>query len=474
MTELCEQTIHELNQRLRAMEVTSLDIVSSVAERIRAREKDVNGYITLLVDQALEQARKQPPPVPDSSPLYGIPVAIKDNICTEGVLTTCGSHILHNFISPYDAFVTKRIKAASGIIMGKTNMDEFAMGSSNETSYFGPVHNPYDLESVPGGSSGGSAAVVSYGGAIAALGSETSGSIRQPAAYCGVVGLKPTYGRVSRYGLVAHASSLDQIGVLARDVTDAAIMLAVIAGRDPQDSTSVDVQVGPYLPLDRIDEIRIGVPRECFIEGLDPRISTMIRGLLRDIAPMCAGVKDVSLPHSPAAVATYFLICMAEASSNLARYDSVRYGLRALNCASLEDQYEQTREAGFNDEVKRRILLGTYGLSKGSYEEYYGTGQKVRTLVCRDFEQVFQDVDVIVTPTSPTTAFKIGEKTNDPLAMYLEDVYTTPAALAGLPAISVPCPERVDGLPVGLQVVGRPFEEKTVLQVAREFERLSD
>jgi len=472
MSELCDRTIHELGAGLRQGEFTSSDIVKSVAARITAREPRINAYITRLVDQALEQANNLSRPSADSPALYGIPVAIKDNICTKGVLTSCGSHILSDFVSPYDAFVTERIKAAGGIIIGKTNLDEFAMGASNETSYYGPVRNPHDETRVPGGSSGGSAAAVAYGGAIAALGSDTGGSVRQPASFCGVVGLKPTYGRVSRYGLVAFASSLDQIGPLTRDVTDAAIMLQAIAGRDLNDSTSVDAPVCDFAPAADVSGIRLGLVKECFGEGLDPATGDAVQSMVKAIAPRCKQVAEVSLPHVQFAIQTYYMVCMAEASSNLARYDGVRYGLRVEGCPTLEEQYERTRGTGFNDEVKRRILLGTFGLSKGSIEEYYGTGQKVRTLIRRDFEQAFRDVDVMIAPTTPTPAFKLGEKTTDPLAMYLADIYTAAPSLAGLPAISIPCKTRVNGLPVGLQIIGRAFDEKTVLKVAYAFEQL--
>jgi aspartyl-tRNA(Asn)/glutamyl-tRNA(Gln) amidotransferase subunit A len=472
MSELCDRTIHELGAGLRQGGFSATEIVTSVAARIAAREPRVNAYITRRIDQALKQANELARPSAKSPALYGIPVAIKDNICTKGILTTCGSHILSNFISPYDAFVIERIKAAGGIIIGKTNLDEFAMGASNETSYYGPVRNPLDESRVPGGSSGGSAAAVAYGGAIAALGSDTGGSVRQPAAFCGVVGLKPTYGRVSRYGLVAFASSLDQIGPLTRDVTDAAIMLQVIAGRDLNDSTSVATPVESIVPSADVSGIRLGLAKECFGEGLDPATGDAVQAMVTAITPRCRQMTEVSLPSLRFAIQTYYMVCMAEASSNLARYDSVRYGLRVEGCATLDEQYEKTRGAGFNDEVKRRILLGTFGLSKGSIEEYYGTGQKVRTLIRRDFEQAFRDVDVIIAPTTPTPAFKLGEKAKDPLAMYLADIYTAAPSLAGLPAISIPCKTRVNGLPVGLQVIGRAFDEKTVLKVAYAFEQL--
>jgi len=474
MSELCDRTVHELIAGLRQGEFESPDIVNSVAARIAAREPTVNAYITRLTDQALEQAGKLARPDSSSSALHGIPLAIKDNICTKGVLTSCSSNILHNFVSPYDAHAVSCIKAAQGIVIGKTNLDEFAMGASTEFSHFGAAHNPLDLSRVSGGSSGGSAASVAYGGAIAALGSDTGGSVRQPAAFCGVVGLKPTYGRISRYGLVSFASSLDQIGVITRDVVDAALLLEVVAGRDERDSTSVNVPAGDFVPQDNdIQQIRIGLPRECFVEGLDPGVRSSVQEMLTAIAPHCACVSDISLPRLPHSIPTYYLICMAEASSNLARYDSVRYGLRAPDCATLEEQYERSRGLGFNDEVKRRILLGTFGLSKGSIEEYYGTGQKVRTLICQDFEQAFKSVDVIVTPTTPTTAFRVGEKLDDPLAMYLGDIYTVAPSLAGLPAISIPCRARVNGLPVGLQIIGRAFDEKTVLKVAYAFEQVA-
>lgn len=471
-------TIHELHARLRRHEISPAEILQSVDQRITEWEPKVNGYVTLLTDEAKEQAATLTTMPADASRIWGIPLAIKDNICTRGTLTTCASNILRNFVSPYDAFAVERIRQQQGIIIGKTNLDEFAMGASNETSCFGPVHNPLDGSRVPGGSSGGSAAVVAYGGAIAALGSDTGGSVRQPAAFCGIVGLKPTYGRVSRWGLVAFASSLDQIGCLTKDVRDAAIMLQVIAGRDEHDSTSVAEPVPDYFAqLERDNngtaQLRIGVPAEYFAAGLDPRIEAIIRRMLEELKPYSAGVVDVSLPHTPAAVPAYYLVCMSEASSNLARYDGVRYGYRADSCATLEEQYQRTRGAGFYDEVKRRILLGTFSLSKGSYEEYYGTGQKVRTLIREDFHRVFRQVDVIITPTTPTTAFRLGEKIDDPLAMYLGDIYTVAPSLAGLPAISIPAAERVDALPVGLQIIGRPFEELTVLKVARSLERVS-
>jgi aspartyl-tRNA(Asn)/glutamyl-tRNA(Gln) amidotransferase subunit A len=475
MTEpaLCDLTVHELARRLRACAVAPVDILASVRERIQTREGGVNAFISLFLDQAEEQARALPKPGPGDSPLFGIPVAVKDNMCFQGARTTCGSGILANFVAPYDAFVVGRLRKAQALIIGKTHMAVFAMGASGETSCFGPTRNPSDEARVPGGSSSGSAAAVAYGGAVAALGSDTGGSVRQPAGFCGVVGLKPTYGRVSRYGLVAFASSLDQIGPITRDVTDAAIMLQVIAGRDERDSTSVDRPVDDYAAglASPIADIRIGLPRETLAAGFDPGMETAFRGALKLLEPHTAGIVDTGLPSLAQAVATYYLICMAEASSNLSRYDGVRYGLR-VPTESLEEQYEQTRDQGFRDEVKRRILLGTYGLSKGYYDEYYGTGQRVRTLVRQEFGRAFEQCDVIVTPVSPTTAYKLGEKLSDPLAMYLDDTYTVPASLAGLPAIVVPLRERIRGLPGGLQIIGRPFEEKTILKVAHAFERL--
>ncbi len=408
----------------------------------------------------------------ESGELYGVPVAIKDNICEEGRLTTCCSRILEGFRPPYDATVIKRLKNAGAVIIGKTNMDEFAFGSSCETSCYYPTHNPWDLTRVPGGSSGGSSAAVSAGMVPVALGSDTGGSIRQPASLCGVVGLKPTYGRVSRYGLIAFASSLDQIGVFSRTVKDSARVLKVIAGFDEMDSTSAPVEVDDYLAyLDRsLKGITVGVPKEYFGEGIDPEVRHFVNNVkivLQDLGARC---REVSLPHTKYCVATYYIIATAEASSNLARFDGVQYGLR-VEGKDLIDMYFKTRKVGFGAEAKRRIILGTYVLSAGYYDAYYLRAQKVRALIKKDFDLVFKDCDVIMTPTSPTPAFKLGEKLNDPLAMYLSDIFTISANLAGLPAISVPCGLNSDKLPIGVQFIGKPFDEKTIFRVSYAYEQ---
>jgi aspartyl-tRNA(Asn)/glutamyl-tRNA(Gln) amidotransferase subunit A len=412
---------------------------------------------------------------PQGLPLRGIPIAVKDILCTAGIPTTCGSRILEDFIPPYDATVVARLKAAGAVILGKTNTDEFAMGSSTENSAFFPTHNPWDLERVPGGSSGGSAAAVAAGECLGALGTDTGGSVRQPAALCGIVGLKPTYGRVSRYGLIAFASSLDQVGVLTRDVTDAAILLNVIAGHDPLDSTSLDAPVPDATAAltGDIRGMRVGVPREYFIPGMQPEVEAAVRAALEKLADLGAEIVEVSLPHTDYALPVYYLIAPAEASANLARYDGVRYGLRIVG-NSLEDTYKQTRGQGFGPEVKRRIMLGTYALSAGYYDAYYLKAQKVRTLIKGDFDRAFQQVDVIVTPTSPTTAFRIGEKTDDPIQMYLSDIFTLSVNLAGICGINVPCGFDAQGLPIGLQIMGPALGETTILRVAYAYEQATD
>ncbi len=407
-------------------------------------------------------------------PLSGMPLAVKDNICTDGVPTTCSSRMLQNFVPPYDATVINRLRAQDYVLLGKTNLDEFAMGSSTENSAFGPSRNPWNLQCVPGGSSGGSAAAVAAEECVAALGSDTGGSIRQPAAFCGVVGLKPTYGRVSRYGLVAFASSLDQIGPITKNVSDAAFLLGAIAGHDPLDSTSIDRPVPDYLKaLQKRDlkRLRVGVPVEFFAEGLDPEVDRAVRSAIEELSHLGAEVKEIRLPRTDAAVAVYYVVATAEASSNLARFDGVKFGFRAKETKDLLDLYIKTRQEGFGPEVKRRIMLGTYVLSAGYYDAYYGKAQAVRTLVCQDFEAAFKEVDVIVTPTAPTPAFKLGEKSEDPLQMYLSDIFTISVNLAGLPAISLPCGFSRAGLPIGLQLIGRAFEEETVLRAAHAYEQ---
>jgi len=409
-------------------------------------------------------------------PLAGVPVAIKDVMVTKGLRTTAGSRILDKFIPPYDCTAVTRLEAAGAIVLGKTNCDEFAMGSSNENSAYGPVRNPHDKTRVPGGSSGGSAAAVAAGMAVAALGSDTGGSIRQPASLCGVVGLMPTYGRVSRYGLIAFASSLDHIGPLTKTVRDAAILLGVMAGHDPMDSTSAQVPVPDYeQELNRpVKGLKIGIAKEYFGEGLDTDVGAAVEAAIADLQKQGVDVVPISLPHTKYAVPTYYVIATAEASANLARYDGVRYGYRSANPRTLSDMYRRSRDEGFGPEVKRRIMLGTYALSAGYYDAYYLKAQRVRTLLARDFEAAFQKVDAIVTPTAPTPAFKLGEKTDDPLAMYLADIYTVTGDLVGVPGISVPCGKTRAGLPIGLQVLGRHFDEATMLRVAQAVEQRSD
>jgi aspartyl-tRNA(Asn)/glutamyl-tRNA(Gln) amidotransferase subunit A len=403
-----------------------------------------------------------------------MPIAIKDNLCTEGVTTTCSSRMLQHFLPPYDATVVAKLKEQDYILLGKTNLDEFAMGSSTEHSAFGPSRNPWNLHCVPGGSSGGSAAAVAADECVAALGSDTGGSIRQPAAFCGVVGLKPTYGRVSRYGLVAFASSLDQVGPITKDVPDAALLLGAIAGHDPMDSTSADLPVPDYTKALRkkdLKKLTVGVPTEFFTEGLDPEVEGAVRDAIGELKNLGGTIKEIHLPRTDAAIAVYYVIATAEASSNLARYDGVKFGLRAKETKDLLDLYMKTRQEGFGPEVKRRIMLGTYALSAGYYDAYYGKAQVVRTLICQDFRAAFNEVDVIVTPVTPTPAFKLGEKSEDPLEMYLSDIYTISVNLAGLPAISVPCGISKAGLPIGLQLIGRAFEEETLLRAAHAYEQ---
>lgn len=470
-------TLHELQDKFIRGEVSARDIVHAYGVRITQVETRVKAYITLLKDSAMAQAEALDQKLKAwrrTLPLMGMPLAVKDNICTEGVPTTCASRILGNFVPPYDATVIARLRANGSVLLGKTNLDEFAMGSSTENSAFGPSRNPWSLRHVPGGSSGGSAAAVAADECVAALGSDTGGSIRQPAACCGVVGLKPTYGRVSRYGLVAFASSLDQIGPITKDVTDAALMMNVIAGHDPCDSTSADVPVPDYtkaLKKKDLKKLRVGVPREYFAEGLDPEVEHAVREAIEELKRLGGEIKDVTLPTADVAIATYYLIATAEASSNLARYDGVKYGLRSKQTKDLLEMYMQTRHEGFGPEVKRRIMLGTYALSAGYYDAYYGKAQAVRTLIRRDFDAAFQEVDLLATPVMPTPAFKLGEKIEDPLQMYLSDIYTISVNLAGIPAISVPCGFSKAGLPIGLQLLGRPFEEETVLRAAHAYEQ---
>ncbi|MGD2178655.1 MAG: Asp-tRNA(Asn)/Glu-tRNA(Gln) amidotransferase subunit GatA [Anaerolineae bacterium] len=475
--ELHQLTIHEANRRLAAREFTAVELTEAILERISVTDGDVRAYLALTAETALEQARAadEARAAGKEGCLLGVPLAIKDVLCTEGIPTTAGSRILEGFVPPYDATAVRRLKEAGAVITGKTNTDEFAMGSSTENSGYFTTRNPWDLSRVPGGSSGGSAAAVAADACLAALGTDTGGSVRQPASHCGVVGLKPTYGRVSRYGLIAFASSLDQTGVLAKDVTDAAILLGAIAGHDPCDSTSVDMPVPNYATAltGDVRSVRVGVPREYFIDGMQAEVEAAVQAAVDTLAALHAEVREVSLPHTSYALPVYYLIAPAEASANLARYDGVRYGLRA-ETESLHGMYRTTRGHGFGPEVKRRIMLGTYALSAGYYDAYYLKAQKARTLIKADFDRAFEEVDVILGPTSPTTAFRIGERIDDPLQMYLSDVFTLSMNLAGICGLSLPCGLDGRGLPIGLQVTGPAFGEEQVLRVAHAYEQTTD
>ena len=477
MTELCDLTGHELADLLQRGGCTAAEIVDSVYRRIAAVDDRVKAFLLLTEDEARQQAGRVDDERQDASappPAAGVPVAVKDVLTTRGIRTTAGSKILEPYVPPYDCTAWARLKEAGAVLAGKTNCDEFAMGSSNENSAFGPVHNPWDLDRVPGGSSGGSAAAVASGMAVWGLGTDTGGSVRQPAALCGVVGLKPTYGRISRYGLIAFASSLDHVGTFTRDVRDAARLLSTIAGHDPLDATSLPDPARNY--EDGLDAgvagLRIGVLEDWLsVEGVQPGVHDVVRDAVDRLSRLGASVDVARLPHSDYALSAYYLLAPAEASSNLARYDGVRYGFRADGAADVVDMNMRTRGRGFGDEVKRRIMLGTYALSAGYYEAYYGQAQKVRTMVIRDYEAAFERFDLLVGPTAPTTAFRIGEKADDPLAMYLSDIFTIPADLAGVPAISIPCGPAPDGLPVGFQMMGRLQDEATVLRAAYALEQ---
>lgn len=478
--ELYSQTISELRDLLDRKEVSVKEVVNSIYQRIDRVEEKIKAFVTITEDKALEMAEEAQKKLnsmeaQNSKSLLGIPIAIKDNMCTKGIRTTCSSKILYNFIPPYESTVTSRLIEHGYVLIGKTNLDEFAMGSSTENSGFHVTRNPWDLERAPGGSSGGSAAAVASDECIAALGSDTGGSIRQPASLCGVVGLKPTYGRVSRYGLVAFASSLDQIGPITKNVRDAAILMNIISGHDPFDSTSVPLPVPDFTAVlgRNIKGMKIGIPREYFIEGMDKEVEISVKDAIRKLESLGAIPVEVSLPHTGYAVATYYVLATSEASSNLARYDGVKYGLRAEG-KNLLDIYMNTRAQGFGSEVKRRIMLGTYALSSGYYEAYYRKAQQVRTLIKKDFEDAFTFVDIIVTPTSPTAAFKIGEKTADPLQMYLSDIFTISVNLAGVPGISLPCGFTSNNLPIGLQLIGKHFDEESILKVAYAYEQSTD
>jgi aspartyl-tRNA(Asn)/glutamyl-tRNA(Gln) amidotransferase subunit A len=469
-------TIGSTRTAIAAKQITASALVEQFYGKIKAEDSEVHAYLTLCEERALRQAKNIDDLVSRGAalpPLAGVPIGIKDVMATKGLRTTAGSKILENFIPPYDCTAVARLEAAGAIILGKMNCDEFAMGSSNENSAYGPVRNPRDKSRVPGGSSGGSAAAVAAGTAIATLGSDTGGSIRQPASFCGVVGLMPTYGRVSRYGLIAFASSLDHIGPLTKTVKDASILLRIIAGRDPLDSTSADVPVPDYEAglAKPVSGLKIGVPKEYFGEGLDAEIRAAIEAGIAKLRSAGCEIIPISLPHTAYAIPAYYVIATAEASANLARYDGVRYGYRAKGARTLSEMYRRSRDEAFGPEVKRRIMLGTYALSSGYYDAYYLKAQRVRTLLTRDFEQAFQKVDAIVTPTAPTAAFKLGEKSDDPLSMYLADIYTVTADLAGIPGISVPCGNTQSGLPIGLQILGRHFDEGTILRVAAAVEQ---
>lgn len=469
--------IFELQRLLEKKEISAAEVVSSVYGRIDAVEEKIKAYVTLTRDEAYEMAAAadRDRAAGGSGALMGVPMAIKDNMCTKGIKTTCSSKILQNFVPPYESTVTAKLIENGYVLAGKTNLDEFAMGSSTENSGFHTTRNPWDTGRIPGGSSGGSAAAVAADECAAALGSDTGGSIRQPASLCGVVGLKPTYGRVSRYGLVAFASSLDQIGPITKNVRDCAVLMNVISGRDLRDSTSAPVDVPDFTAVigKDIRGLKIGIPKEYFIEGLDPDVEAAVKEAVRKFESLGAVPIEVSLPHTGYAVATYYVLATSEASSNLARYDGVKYGFRAEG-KDLIDMYMKSRAQGFGPEVKRRIILGTYALSSGYYDAYYKKAQQVRTLIKNDFENAFKKVDVIVTPTSPTAAFRLGEKTADPLQMYLADIFTISVNLAGVPGISVPCGFTSGNLPIGLQLIGRHFDEETLLKASFAYEQSTE
>jgi len=479
MSDLTHLTIHEARARLDNREVSARELAEAFISRIETTQPRWNTFITTTPEEALASADAADATMASGqrvAPLCGIPLGIKDIILTRGVRTTAGSRILESFVAPYDATVVARLRAAGAVLVGKLNCDEFAMGSSNENSAFGPVRNPWDPSRVPGGSSGGSAAAVAGRQCIASLGTDTGGSIRQPAAFCGVTGLKPTYGRVSRYGVIAFASSLDQVGPVAHDVRDVAHLLSAIAAHDPLDSTSVERETPDYAAAlnGDVKGMRIGLPREYFTGGIDGEVADAVHAAARQFEAMGATVDEVSLPHTESAIATYYLIATAEASSNLARYDGTRYGLRSGEANGLLEMYRETRERGFGAEVKRRIMLGTHALSAGYYDAYYLKAQRVRTLIRRNFEAAFADHDLILAPVTPTAAFRIGEKTDDPLQMYLNDIFTISVNLAGLPGLALPCGMTAGGLPIGFQLIGKPFDEPAVLRAGDAFQRDTD
>ncbi len=480
---LHEFTLKDAHDQLKRKEISSTELTRAVLDRIQDVEENVGAYITLDADAALEQAAQADQVIADGNmaPLTGIPLSIKDLICTQGVRTTCASKILGSFVPPYDATVIEKLKRQTPVMIGKVNMDEFAMGSSTENSGMKITRNPWDLDCIPGGSSGGSAASVAADMCLGSLGSDTGGSIRQPASHCGVVGMKPTYGRVSRFGLVAFASSLDQIGPMTKTVIDSALLLNGIAGYDPRDSTSVNTDVPDFaadLNSGRSSGLRgmkIGIPREYnTVSGIDPDVQSRVSAAIKVLESLGADCIEVSLPHSQYAVAAYYVIAPSEASANLSRYDGVKYGFRDMDAGNLLDMYQQTRSKGFGPEVQRRIIIGTYALSSGYYDAYYAKASKVRTLIMEDFKKVFETCDAIVSPVAPTPAFTIGEKVDDPLTMYLSDIFTLSANLAGIPGMSVPCGFSSNGLPIGLQIMGRAFDERTLLKVAYHYEQATD
>ena len=473
---LFEQPAHVLHDMLVNKEITSLELTQAVLARIDEVEGDVQAYLTITREEALAQAKAVDEKIAKGEEiafLEGIPGAIKDNICTKGIKTTCASKILQKFVPPYDATVMQKLEAQNPVVLGKTNLDEFAMGGSTENSAYHPTCNPWNTDCVPGGSSGGSAAAVAAGTAVWALGSDTGGSIRQPASFCGVVGMKPTYGRVSRYGLVAYASSLDQIGPITKDVTDCAHILNIIAGRDEMDSTSLDVQVPDFIKalVQDVKGLKIGLPKEYFVKGMDPEVEAAVKNGVKELEKLGAEVVEISLPNTDYAISTYYLIAPAEAATNLARYDGVSYGERAEDAADLVEMMTKTRTQYLGEEVKRRIMIGNYALSAGYYDAYYLKALKVRRLVKEDYDKAFKDVDVIICPAAPSVAYKIGEKISNPLEMYLQDACTVPLNLAGLPGISVPCGYNKDKMPIGMQIIGKALDEETILRVAYTYEQ---
>jgi len=477
--ELYELSIKEISELIKKKEVSPVELTEQILNRIEKYDGDINSYVTVLSDYALQKAQKAEEDIASGKylgPLHGVPIGLKDIFVMKDVRTTAGSKILENFKPLYNATVTQKLLDAGAIIVGKNNMDEFAMGSSNETSYFGQVKNPWDLQRVPGGSSGGSAAAVAASLCYGSVGTDTGGSIRQPASLCGIVGMKPTYGNVSRFGMIAFASSLDQAGPLTKSVYDAAIILNLISGHEPRDSTSVNAPVPKYVAKlkNNIKGLKVGIPKEYFIDGIDAEVLCAVQDAIKLITDLGAEIIEISLPHTEYATAAYYIIAPSEASSNLARYDGVKYGYRAQGAEDLLDMYKKTKTEGFGQEVKRRIMIGTYALSAGYYDAFYNKARKVQTLLRQDFQNAFEKVDVILTPTAAEPAFKLGEKTSDPIKMYLSDIFTNPTNLAGLPGISLPCGYTNDGLPIGLQFIGKPFDEQNVLNAAYAYESNTD